>query len=69
MKLDLDKTGLTSLVCGISPNFSLFENALVKRCGAYNGSYGTWSWDDDELEKLTEHQLYDLYLLCKNSYT
>ena len=69
MKVDLDKKALVDLVNGTSPNYDLFDNPLIKLCGTFNGSYGTWSWNKDNLEKCSEEQLYDLYKLCRSSWS
>ena len=68
MKLELKVQDLANMVKGVSPNYHLFENDLIKRCGNFNGSYGTWSWDKYELLKLSEKELYELYLLCRDSF-
>jgi hypothetical protein len=68
MKTELKVQDLANMVQGVSPNYHLFENELVKRCGSYNGSYGTWSWKEYELLKLSEEQLYGLYVLCRDSF-
>ena len=68
MKIELKAQDLANMVQGVSPNYHLFENELVKRCGNYNGSYGTWSWNEHELLKLSEKELYGLYVLCRDSF-
>ena len=68
MKIEVKAQDLVNMVKGTSPNYHLFDEELVKRCGTFNGSYGTWSWNSYELEKLTEEQLYGLYLLCRDSF-
>lgn len=67
MKLDLDKKGLICLVKGNEPSYNLFDNELIKKCGTYNGSYGTWHWETYELLKLTDAELYSIYILCRDS--
>lgn len=68
MNIELDKKGFVDLLMGASPHYDLFENELVKKCGNYNGSYGTWSWNTDKLLECSEIELYNLYKLCKNSW-
>ncbi len=63
MLLDLDKKALISLVRGESPAYSLLENSIIKRCGEI--SCEGWVWDENELERLNEEALYNLYLLCR----
>lgn len=67
MLLELHKEDLMYLVQGTSPSYSLFENETVKRCGSYNASYGTWSWNTHELKTLSEIELFSLYKLIKNT--
>lgn len=67
MEVNLDKKALISLVSGENPYYSIFENDLVKDCGWYSENRG-WTWYSHELEKYTEEQLYELYLLCRNSW-
>ncbi len=69
MKVDLDKKALVDLVKGTGPHYDLFDNPLVKLCGKFNGRYGTWAWNKYELEKCSEEQLYDLYKLCRSSWS
>lgn len=68
MVVDLGKGDLVNLVCGVTPNYSLFENPTVKKCGSYYGSYDKWSWSINKLSTLSEEKLYDLYRLCLNSW-
>lgn len=67
MIIDLDKEALISLVRGDSPNHSLFDNNLISYLGSYDDCLG-WVWFDNELKKLTEGELYSIYLLCRNSW-
>lgn len=66
--LELMKKAFINMVKGTSPNFTIFDDPMVSKCGSYNGSYGTWSWKDSELERLTEEELWSLYNLCVKSY-
>ena len=68
MIVDLEKEDLISLVKGKSPSYEIFGNSLVKSCGSYNGSHGTWSWSDHSLNELSEKELFELYCLCKQSW-
>jgi len=68
MKVELDKVALMSLVCGQQPNYSLFEHPMVKKCGSYRGSRDEWRWCSYSLEELSEQELYDLYVLCRESW-
>jgi hypothetical protein len=66
MIVNLDKQAMVSLVMGQQPFYSLFEHELVKLYGDYNEANGRWSWDKSGLLELTENQLWDLYMLCRN---
>ena len=66
MKLDLDRIGLETLVKGSQPYYDEFDNPLVKKAGHdYSDQYGRTTWRT--LDKLTEDELYELYLICRNS--
>lgn len=67
MTINLDRNGLNSLLRGQPPHFSLFNNELIKRCGRYSDQFG-WSWDMGELAKLTDEEIYDLFLMCRQSW-
>ena len=68
MQLELDKEGLITLVKGSQPYYSLMDNdLLVQNTGMYYERMG-WRWDINELEKLTEKELYYLYKACRDSW-
>ena len=68
MQIDLDKSGLKSLVKGSAPNYQEWGNPLVKKAGfSYDDTYGRVDWA--KLDSLTEEELYQLYLICTNSWT
>lgn len=65
-KYQLDIEDLKSLIRGSSPDYSVFNNPLIKKAGhSYSDQYGRTSWDN--LNDLSESELLDLYLLCKSS--
>jgi hypothetical protein len=67
MNVDLDIKGLKILVKGCSPDYSTFSNPLVIKAGhSYNDQYGRTDWGS--LHKLSEAELYELYLICRNSW-
>ncbi len=68
LEIKITKEDLINMVKGVRPSYDLFENEVVKRCGTYNGSYGSWSWNTYELEKLKVTDLYALYILCRDCY-
>ena len=67
MLIEIDKRGLYSLVKGTSPNYSEFDNPLVKKAGhEYSDQYGKTNWYN--LDKLTDMELYRLYIICRDSW-
>lgn len=69
IQVKLDKHDLISLLIGKPPYYNEFENPQIKQCGSYTGGMTErWDWKTTELEKLSEEKLYELYLICKNSW-
>lgn len=69
MKIDLEKEDLVNLVMGITPFYNEFEHPLVKENGSYVGGFvDEWRWAKYKLIELNEDELYELYLICKNSW-
>jgi hypothetical protein len=67
MKIELDRKGLEILVAGSEPYYSAFDNHLVKKAGHdYSDQYCRTSWRN--LSALTDEELYELYLICRNSW-
>jgi hypothetical protein len=69
MKQDLTKQDLTNLVKGVAPFYNLFLNPLVRKSGDYNGSHDKWTWHYGFEKDLTEQELWDLYVLCRDSWS
>lgn len=67
MKVDLDRKDLIALVKGTSPNYSEFNNPLVKANGSYCGGF-VERWDWSLTSDITDSQLYELYKICKASW-
>ena len=69
MKVDLDREDIISLLTGSKPNYSVM-NKIPKELGSYIGGFvDDWSWNNiNENVSYTDEQLYDLYLMCKNSW-
>lgn len=59
MKVELDKTGMVHLVLGTYPSHDMQES-LIKRNLGYREKE-VWYWDEAELKKLDNPQLYTLY--------
>jgi hypothetical protein len=67
MKVELERKDLEALVKGKSPYYNEFDNALVKKAGhSYSDQYARTSWES--LSELTDDELYELYIICKNSW-
>lgn len=67
MKVELERTELEALVKGKPPYYNEFGNPLVKKAGyRYNDQYGRDDWSS--LGDLTDKELYELYIICKNSW-
>ena len=68
MKIELDRKGLEILVAGSQPYYNEFDNPLVKKAGHdYSDQYGRTSWRN--LSALTDEELYEVYLICRNSWS
>ena len=68
MKVKLNRKSLETLVKGSEPNYSQFDNSLVKKAGhSYSDQYGRTSWSS--LSKLTDEELYKLHLICIDSWS
>jgi hypothetical protein len=66
MNIQLDREGLKTLVKGSTPSYFAFDNPLVIKAGHdYRDQYGTTTWR--KLDNLTDEELYQLYLVCRNS--
>jgi len=67
MKVELKRTELEALVKGKPPYYNEFDNPLVKKAGhRYSDQYGRTDWSS--LDDLTDKELYELYIICKNSW-
>jgi hypothetical protein len=67
MQVELDRKDLEALVMGIGVNYSEFSNGLVKKAGhSYSDQYGRTSWES--LDKLSDEEVFDLYIICKISW-
>jgi hypothetical protein len=69
MKVDLDRKDIISLLKGSKPYYSVM-NKIPKELGSYTGGFvDDWRWNNiNENVSYTDEQLYDLYLMCKNSW-
>lgn len=63
----LDRHALEALVRGTDLCYTSFGNELAKKAGHhYIDAYGKTTWNT--LNRLTDEELYDLYVVCKNSW-
>ena len=70
MTVELTKPDLMSLVKGTGPDHSIMEHELVKPFGSYRGGHHDhWDWHGYALDKLSEQELWDLYCICRDSWT
>lgn len=68
MIVELDRKGLEILVLGSQPHYNQFDNPLVKKAGHdYSDQYGKTSWNS--LKNLTDDEIYQLYVICRNSWS
>ena len=69
MIVDLDRKDIISLLTGSKPNYNVFDK-IPKELGSYVGGFvDDWQWNRiNENVSYTDEQLYDLYLICKNSW-
>lgn len=69
INVHLSKKDLASLVKGTSPNFDLHSHPLVKKSGRYYGGFNDeWNWNYGFENNLSEEELWDLYVLCRDSW-
>jgi hypothetical protein len=68
MLVELDKRDLSLLVMGTKPYYSLFEHPQVKGRGKYYDQTANWDWNTTKLQELSEQELYDLFILCRDSW-
>ena len=68
MIVDLDRKDIISLLTGSQPNYSVIDK-IPEEFGYYVGGFNIWRWNNiSENVSYSDEQLYDLYLMCKNSW-
>lgn len=69
MTVGLDRKDIISLLKGTSPNYSVMDK-IPKDLGSYVGGFvDDWKWNNiSENVPYTDEYLYELYLMCKNSW-
>ena len=69
LTIKLNKDDLITLVLGSSPYYSLIEEFQKIKLGSWCGGFvDKWSWDINELIKLSEEELYNVYIKTKESW-
>lgn len=68
MKIELDRRGLEILVSGSQPYYNVFDNPLLIKAGHEFADlqYNKTNWT--KLSSLTDEELYELYLISRNSW-
>lgn len=69
MLVELNKKDIISLLMGSKPNYSVMDK-IPKELGQYVGGFvDDWKWNYiSENVPYTEEYLYNLYVMCKNSW-
>lgn len=69
MKVKLDKKDIIALLIGSTPNYSVMDK-IPKDLGSYVGGFvDDWKWNNiREDTPYSEKYLFELYLMCKNSW-
>jgi len=69
MLVELNKKDIISLLMGSKPNYSVMDK-IPKELGHYVGGFvDDWKWNYiSENVPYTEEYLYNLYVMCKNSW-
>ena len=69
MIVNLDRKDIISLLTGSKPNYNVIDKIPIE-FGSYVGGFvNDWRWNNiSENVSYSDEQLYDLYLMCKNSW-
>lgn len=69
MKAELDKKDIIALLIGSTPNYSVMDK-IPKDLGSYVGGFvDDFKWNNiREDTPYSEKYLWELYLMCKNSW-
>lgn len=66
-KIKLDRLDLISMAKGIVPNPSIMDDYPIYKLGSYLDNQG-WQWNWDAFNDLSEIDIYNIYVMCKNSW-
>lgn len=69
MKVELDRKDIISMLLGCKPNYSVMDR-IPKELGSYVGGFvDDWKWNYIGVDTpYNDEYLYNLYLVCKNSW-
>jgi len=69
MKVELDRKDIIALLKGTCPNYNVMDK-IPKDLGSYCGGFvDDWKWNYFiEDVSYSDEYLYNLYLMCKNSW-
>ena len=69
MKLELDRKDIITLLKGTCPNYNVM-NKIPEDLGHYVGGFvDNWKWNYfNEDVSYSDEYLYNLYVMCKNSW-
>jgi len=69
MKVELDRDDLVNLVKGVYPSYEIMDIEVIKMNGRYVGGFhDKWVWNEKFDNHLTEIDLWDMYILCRDSW-
>ena len=67
MTVELTRKDLKIMAKGLQANYKIFNDPLVKKAGhSYSDSAGKTWWDT--LDSLSDEELWQLFVLCRDSW-
>lgn len=64
----IDKHDLQCMVMGATPKYEIMNNPTLRKFGSYCGGFqDQWKWDFFAINKATESELLEVYLMCKEA--
>lgn len=68
MLVDLNHSEILKLVSHLAePDYNIYDNPIIAENGKLCGD--NWKWNEIKLKKYSIEELWDIYVLCKNSWT
>ncbi len=69
MIVELDREDIISLMKGTEPNYNIMHK-IPEDLGRYVGGFADrWEWDMIIPTQYSDEELYNIYLMCKESYS